>query len=147
MDRTRNHRTYIGPGADGSSNDKICVEFRYRSKDNSVRFDTPWNDYVKTTYVQFHGEKWKCIEAEIPVGEVNQTGMPDRTIMFVQPRADVRPTAYLSKASEGDDDCDFHFTTYENLRSFRPDLTVDKKVTMNKKQRAIVTTGEDLVRR
>ena len=57
MNRTRNHRSYIGPGSDGSSNDKIAVEFRYRNRDNSVSFDTPWNDYVKTTYVHFHGEK------------------------------------------------------------------------------------------
>ena len=141
MDRTRNHRTYIGPGADGSSNDKICVEFRYRSKDNSLRFDVPWNDYVKTTYVQHHGKEWECIETEIPIGEVNPTGTPDRTIMFVQPKSDTRPTAYFSNVDQSDGECDFHFTSYESLRSFRPDLTVDKKITMNKKQRALFTKG------
>ena len=37
--KTRSHRTYIGPGADGCSNDKIIVELRYHSKDNKLTFD------------------------------------------------------------------------------------------------------------
>ena len=44
---TRGHRTYIGPGADGSSDDKICVELRYNSINNLVTFDQKWTHYVK----------------------------------------------------------------------------------------------------
>ena len=69
--KTRNHRTYIGPGADGSSDDKIAVELRYRSQDNKLTFDTPWRDYVKTTFVQFRGEDWRCKEVDVPIGQVN----------------------------------------------------------------------------
>ena len=136
--KTRSHRTYIGPGADGSSNDKIIVELKYQGRDNKMTYYPRWNDYVKTTFVQFRGESWRCKEADVPIGEVNdmmENGVkPERSIIFVQPQADFQnPTAYYT-AWQNFDGSDFDFTAFENVKSFRPDLEKDKKVTMNNKQ-------------
>ena len=124
--KTRSHRTYIGPGADGSSDDKIAVELRYHSKDNKLTFDPRWNDYVKTTFVQFRGEGWRCKEVDIPIGQVNDMSedgvKPERSIMFVQPPAEFKnPTAYYT-AWQDFEGCDFDFTAFENVKSFHPDL-------------------------
>ena len=36
--KTDNHRTHIGPGADGSSDDKIAVELKYNNANDKVSF-------------------------------------------------------------------------------------------------------------
>eukprot|EP00973_Karenia_brevis_P000420 61213-Karenia_brevis.AAC.1 len=68
--KTRNHRTYIGPGADGSSDDKNCVEVRYDNANTKVSFSHQWNSYVKTVFAQYRSEipgTWECVvvDAEI----------------------------------------------------------------------------------
>ena len=114
-----------------------------------MTFDPRWNDYVKTTFVQFRGEGWRCKEVDVPIGQVNDMSedgvKPERSIMFIQPSAEFKTTAYYT-AWQDLEGCDFDFIAFENVKSFRPDLENDKKLTMNKKQRALITKGEDQVR-
>ena len=51
---------------------KIAVELRYNSINNKVTFDPRWNHYVKTTFVQFRGEGWRCKEVDVPIGQINE---------------------------------------------------------------------------
>ena len=140
--KTRNHRTYIGPGADGSSDDKIAVEVRYNNINKKVSYSHQWKDYVKTTFVQYPGESWICKEVDTAIGDVRDVSedgkRPERCAIFIQPQADDEcPTAYFTTCT------DHGLAAFEGIQSLRPDLEKDKKVTMSKKQRALVTKGED----
>ena len=50
--RIGDHRTFIGPGADGSSDDRISVDLKYGNTTDRVTVSPLFNDYVKTTFVQ-----------------------------------------------------------------------------------------------
>ena len=40
--KRKNHRVYIGPGADGSSDDKIAVDLKYEPKNTQISFKNSW---------------------------------------------------------------------------------------------------------
>ena len=50
--RTGNHRIFIGPGADGSSDDRIAVDLKYGNTTDEVDVKPQYLAYVKTTFVQ-----------------------------------------------------------------------------------------------
>ena len=58
--KTKNHRCYIGPGADGSTEDKIAVELKFDPKNTVITYKAQWRElgYCKSTWV-LYGDRWK----------------------------------------------------------------------------------------
>ena len=52
--RRYNHRTFIGPGADMSSEDRIAVELRYKNANDMVTFSSRWIGYVNSFCIVFN---------------------------------------------------------------------------------------------
>ena len=80
-----------------------------------------------------------CKDINVPIGEHSDVILdgtrPERCAVFIHPRSEeADAAAYLSTCSD--------HTAYTNIQSFRPDPEKDKRVTMNKKQKALVTKGE-----
>ena len=50
--KVRNKRIYIGPGRDGSSDDKISVDCKFEPRNTKVAFSKTWRaqGFVKTSY-------------------------------------------------------------------------------------------------
>ena len=78
----RNHRTYIGPGADGSSDDKIAVDMKYNAKETTVTFKDEWRTWCKTV-ISLHqtpdgDTEWRMTQCGAPVQEVYYFEANDR---------------------------------------------------------------------
>ena len=99
--RVGDHRVFIGPGADGSCDDRIAVDLKYNNASDKVTVSPQFYDYVKTTFVQYKGADWMLHSSDIPVAEVNDMCLkgrrPVRSAIFIQPHADEGiSTVYLS---------------------------------------------------
>ena len=75
LGKTKNKRIYIGPGRDGSSNDKISIDCKYAPLNTKVSSSKIWKEqgFVKSSYAYFETKaeptgspvgdgKWRCIE-------------------------------------------------------------------------------------
>ena len=65
LGKTKNKRIYIGPGRDGSSNDKISIDCKYDPLNTRVTSSKIWRDqgFVKSSYAYFETKaEWRCIE-------------------------------------------------------------------------------------
>ena len=85
-----------------------------------MTFDPRWNHYVKTTFVKFRGEDWRCKEVDVPIGQINEMlekgRRPERSMIFLQPPAEFEnPTAYYT-AWQDFEGCDLDFTAFENVK-------------------------------
>ena len=65
--KTRNLRTYIGPGSDGSSADKFSLDLKFNPWDSAITFRLDWRSMSKTVFTQYdpsessyteHGDVW-----------------------------------------------------------------------------------------
>ena len=106
--RRYNHRTFIGPGADMSSEDRIAVELRYKNANDMVTFSSRWIGYVKTVYALYSTGEWVCRGRDIPIELTNSIlrnrERPVKSAIFVQPHAgDRRPTAYITLSERPDE--------------------------------------------
>ena len=72
--KVRNHRTYIGPGADGSSEDKIAVDMKFNAKETTVTFKDEWSTWHKTVIAlhqtQSGNNEWRMVQCAAPVQEI-----------------------------------------------------------------------------
>ena len=77
--REKNKRIYIGPGKDGSSNDKISIECRFNSVNNYLTYSDTWKgrDYRKTTF-ELHDGEWICAENRVDVKQERHYTLPER---------------------------------------------------------------------
>ena len=48
--KTRNFRTYIGAGSDGSSADKLSLDLKFNPWDNAITFRPQWRSMSKTVF-------------------------------------------------------------------------------------------------
>ncbi len=57
----KNKWIYIGPGRDGSSDDKIAIDCKFNPWGTGITFSKVWEQqgFVKTTYA--YTDSWKCI--------------------------------------------------------------------------------------
>ena len=66
LGKEKNKRIYIGPGRDGSSEDKIAVDCKFQSATTKINYSTVWIDwgYRKSSFVlpEEGDENWKMIE-------------------------------------------------------------------------------------
>jgi len=64
LGKTSNKRIYIGPGRDGTSDDKIPIDCKFDPQNTSVPYNKRWNEegYLKTTYSYHDGSGWHLIE-------------------------------------------------------------------------------------
>ena len=86
---SRNKRIYIGPGRDGSSDDKIAVDCKIDPRNTSIPYNKEWarKDYVKSTYAHIEkmpdygeGDDWKLIEDGEPVSYTHLTLPTNREV-------------------------------------------------------------------
>ena len=71
MGKSKNKRIYIGPGRDGSSDDKISIDCKFDSLNTKVSYSRVWaqKGFVKTSYANVtdiaRGTHWEMIEDEV----------------------------------------------------------------------------------
>ena len=87
-------RGLIGPGRDGSSDDKISVDLKFCGHNTKVDFSQIWveQDMVKTTFVDFGAASWRICEREQPLdtnSEFPDGCRPDRMAVFIHPKSDL----------------------------------------------------------
>ena len=167
--KKRNHRVYIGPGADGSTDDKIAVDLKYDPKNTKITFRSSWKEegYCKSTWV-LYGREWQLLEECEALGHIEyfEEGMvPDKLITFIHPSQDedaLRPTFNHFSARltvrefeqiDGTNNEDAK-ACYLNLslddpdgKYFVPDPAEAKTVTLNKRQKKTIAEGYDRVRK
>ena len=51
--KTRHLRTYIGPGSDGSSADKLSLDLKFNPWDTAITFRPEWRSMSKTVFMQY----------------------------------------------------------------------------------------------
>ena len=142
--KVRNHRTYIGPGADGSSEDKIAVDMKFNAKETTVTFKDEWRTWHKTVIAlhqnQSGDNEWRMVQCAVPVQEVyyfQGDDRPSKCAVFIHPPKKEETAYYATRMTPFDD-------SFVDL--FKPDLTHDKVTTMNKTQKGIVKKGEEAIR-
>ena len=67
LGKDKNKRLYIGPGRDGSSEDKISVDCKFESRTTKVQHISKAlksQDYVKTSFIFDNGE-WTLVEDQV----------------------------------------------------------------------------------
>ena len=142
--KVRNHRTYIGPGADGSSDDKIAVDMKFNAKETTVTFKDEWRSWQKTV-IALHqtpsgDNEWRMVQCAVPVQEVyyfEGDDRPPKCAVFIHPPKKEETAYYATRMTPFDD-------SFVDL--FKPDLACDKVTTMTKTQKGIVKKGEEAVR-
>jgi hypothetical protein len=68
LGKLKNKRIYIGPGRDGSSDDKISIDCKFDSQNTKVTYSKIWaqEGFVKTTYAYVDRDlPWELIEDEV----------------------------------------------------------------------------------
>ena len=90
--KTKNHRVYIGPGADGSTEDKIAVDVKFEPKNTGISFRTSWREagYVKSTWA-LYGDRWEMCEVNERLDLIIdfEGGLcPDKCLIFIHPSGD-----------------------------------------------------------
>ena len=91
--RASNKRIYIGPGKDGTTDDKIAVEVRFDSSTTKVTTPATWKaeGYKKTSWIKVDRTDdspiWTMIEDSVPLEEVKdfQTRKPEFMVMLLHP--------------------------------------------------------------
>ena len=63
----RNSRTYIGPGSDGSSDDKIAVDMKFHPQTTKITFRYGWNYWCNTVWTQYETGEWDIAQASVPL--------------------------------------------------------------------------------
>ena len=105
----KNKRIYIGPGRDGSSDDKVSIDCKFFPQNTKVSFNKLWAEqgFVKTTYACFRDDnsEWRIIEDQTDLrSEVRfDDERPKKVAVIIHPPFDVS-TAYYAA-----DDSAFYF--------------------------------------
>ena len=95
LGKFKNKRIYIGPGRDGSSDDKIPVDGKYDPKNTRTAFNKTWKaaGYVKTSYGLYTqpdgSEQWKPVEVQVALDKetvlTSQNPMPSKLVALLHP--------------------------------------------------------------
>ena len=101
--KKKNKRVYIGPGRDGSSNDKVSVDCKFTPLNTESTYSKTWLEagYVRTTFA-YKNDKWSLLEHQVPMDAATYCPADDRpdrvAIMFHPP---VRMAIGMQHVSEG----------------------------------------------
>ena len=90
MGKTKNKRIYIGPGRDGSSDDKIAVECKFKPTSTEVPYNKTWvtQAYQKTTWAKMRDANWDCVEDQAPLSRKTVFAAderPEYLAVFIHP--------------------------------------------------------------
>jgi hypothetical protein len=125
LGKLKNKRIYIGPGRDGSSDDKIPIDLKFAPNNTKVAFNKTWKDqgYRKTSFGLFEdvdSEQWKIIEEQESIdavvdlrslGDEFKRAKPTKLIVILHPESrhpkglreeDENPVALLALNPEFD---------------------------------------------
>ena len=91
--RTSNKRIYIGPGRDGSSDDKISVDLKFDPSNTKVTCPPIWKQqgYKKKTFMlvdrSVGGKTWVVIEDSVRLDEVKEFSaqQPEQVAILLHP--------------------------------------------------------------
>ena len=81
-----NKRIYLGPGRDGSSDDKIPINCKFESNNTKITFNKNWpsQGYVKSSFVvEDEGDEWKLVENQVYLAEETTLPVKARKIAIV----------------------------------------------------------------
>ena len=120
-----NFRVHIGPGSDGSSDDKIAIDMKFDARDTPVRYKYAWQAYRKTALACVVGH-WSEIQFNVPLTEHHDfAATPERCAILIHPEkkyADTdEPTAYEAIVQDMGDRAEVSF--YPD--GIRPDLEIE----------------------
>lgn len=73
LGKERSKRIYIGPGRDGSSDDKISVDCKFQSSTTKVQYSKTWQrqGLVKTSFI-YQNDEWELIEDQVEITRETQ---------------------------------------------------------------------------
>ena len=144
MGKARNFRTYIGPGSDGSSADKLSLDLKFNPWDTAITFRPERRSMSKTAFTQCDPfESWYTEQSDVWLDDVKTFyHRPMRCVLVVHPcflaledTALLAESSYLSCAKICIDDSRF----------LLPDLHKDKRVTLNKKQKNDISNSAAII--
>ena len=100
---SKNKRIYIGPGRDGSSDDKISVDLKFEPNNTSITYNKIWREtgYVKSSFAYYPDlGGWKRVEDEADLRESNifqhsKNDRPTRLAVLAYPNQ-MEIVAYLN---------------------------------------------------
>ena len=153
-----NKRLYIGPGRDGSSDDKLAVNCKYMPHNTEVPRNKVWETlgYRKTTYGEYEDQGWVLMENQRRLDhkiEFSVTDRPSRLVILLHPYAskpkgiadddEVESHAYNCSIDilNPDEDAAYFFDMTqsaffnEGKKNRFPDPVTDKSTTFDKKQK------------
>jgi hypothetical protein len=92
LGKSKNKRIYIGPGRDGSSDDKISIDCRFDPQNTKITYNKVWahQGFVKTSYAYFEPSnfqvhpEWKLVEDEVNL-DANIDLTVKRVAIFIHP--------------------------------------------------------------
>ena len=115
LGKEKNKRIYIGPGRDGSSNDKISIDCKFNPQNTKVPFNKVWGQqgFRKTTYACFEDDdsQWKLIEdqadlkSEIHFGDSER---PNKVAVMIHPPFE-EATAFYAADFDHEEELDCFF--------------------------------------
>ena len=129
--KTRNVRTYVGPGSDGSSADKLSLDLKFNPWDTAITFRPEWRSTSKTVFTQCDpSESWYTEESDVWLDDVQTLyHRPMHCVIAVHPYFLAQDDTTLLVESA-------HLSCPKiciDGSRFSPDLYKDKLVTLNKR--------------
>ena len=83
--KKRNFRAHIGPGAGGSSEDKLVFDIRFEPKHTHIMYKTIWRTFHRTTWACFEGE-WRIVHCGRKLDDVKEfTETPEHCAILIHP--------------------------------------------------------------
>ena len=99
-DKTRNFRTYIGPGSDGSIADKLSLDLEFNPWDTGISFRLEWHSMSKTVFTQYDPfETWYTCQSDVWLDDVKAFHpRPLRCVIVIHPYR-VENTSLLTESA------------------------------------------------
>ena len=73
LGKTQSRRIYLGPGRDGSSDDKIPVNCKFHSRSTRITYNKTWpsQGYVRSSFaLEAEGSEWQLVEDQVRLDDV-----------------------------------------------------------------------------
>ena len=141
--KTRHFRMYIGPGSDGSSADKLSLDFKFNPWDTAITLRPECRSMSKTVFTQHDPfETWYTCQSDVWLDDVKTFyRRPMCCVIVVHPY----PLAQEDTTLLTDSACLSCAKICIDDSRFSPDLHKDKRVTLNKRQKNEISNSAAVV--
>ena len=88
LGKEKNKRIYVGPGRDGSSEDKISVDCKFMSSTTKIAFNKTWVEqgYVKSSFASTNEDEWEMIEDQVELPwETRLEERAEKLVVIIHP--------------------------------------------------------------